>query len=167
MVDLTPDRARIFRITHLANVPWILGNGLHCNSATVHDPNFVSIGNADLIAKRTKRVLPPPATGTLDDWISFYFTPFSPMLYNIKTGWNGIQKRPMQEIVLLTSTLHNFLAEGVVFVFSDRHAYLQIAKFSDDPTTSANGSTGRFCRREISPAIPMTRASSSAIRPRH
>lgn len=54
------------------------------------------------------------------------------MLYNIKTGWNGIQKRPMQEIVLFTSTLGDLAANGVKFAFTDRHAYLQLARFSSD-----------------------------------
>lgn len=130
MVDLTPEKARIFRITHIANVASVLANGLHCKSSPVQDPKFVQIGNADLIAKRARRVVPPPLGGTLDDYVPFYFTPFSPMLYNIKTGWNGIQKRPMQEIILLTSTLHDLIANGVQFLFSDRHAYLQLARFS-------------------------------------
>jgi hypothetical protein len=132
MAELTPEKARIFRITHIANVPWILANGLHCNSAEVHDPAFISIGNAELIAKRTTRLLPQPCSGTLDDWIPFYFTPHSPMLYNIKTGWQGIQKRPMKEIVVLVSTLPALASKGVRFAFSDRHAYLQLARFSDN-----------------------------------
>jgi hypothetical protein len=43
--DLNPDKALIFRITHLDNVPWILDNGLHCRSSEVLDPDFVNIGN--------------------------------------------------------------------------------------------------------------------------
>ena len=30
MSSLSPEKALIFRITHIANVPWILANGLHC-----------------------------------------------------------------------------------------------------------------------------------------
>jgi hypothetical protein len=130
MVDLTAERARIFRITHIGNIEWILNNGLHCNNSPTKDPNFVQIGNPDLINKRAARVVPAPTGGTLDDYIPFYFTPFSPMLYNIKTGWNGIQKRPMREIVILTSTLHDLALNNVGFTFTDRHAYLQLARFS-------------------------------------
>jgi hypothetical protein len=130
MVDLTAERARIFRITHIGNIEWILNNGLHCNNSPTKDPNFVQIGNPDLINKRAARVVPAPTGGTLDDYIQFYFTPFSPMLYNIKTGWNGIQKRPMREIVILTSTLHDLALNNVGFTFTDRHAYLQLARFS-------------------------------------
>ena len=54
------------------------------------------------------------------------------MLYNIKTGHNGITKRPVEEIVILISSLHFLKKQGVPFVFSDRHAYLKTALFSDD-----------------------------------
>src|SRR5262249_40422937 len=69
---------------------------------------------------------------TLHDYIPFYFTPFSPMLYNIKTGWAGIQHRPMREIVILVSSLHDLVGQQIPFVFTDRHAYLQTAEFSSD-----------------------------------
>lgn len=55
-LSLTPARALIFRITHRANLPWILANGLHCQSAGVSDPNFVSIGNPELIDRRRSRM---------------------------------------------------------------------------------------------------------------
>jgi ssDNA thymidine ADP-ribosyltransferase, DarT len=132
MVELTPERARIFRITHVDNVPWILENGLHCGSSNAYDPRFVQIGNPDLITKRTGRSVPIPPGGTLHDYVPFYFTPFSPMLYNIKTGWNGITRRPMREIVILVSSLSALAAGGVSFVFTDRHAYLATAQFSSD-----------------------------------
>jgi hypothetical protein len=130
MRDLTPSRAYIFRITHIDNVPWILANGLHCGRSNVCDPGFVQIGNPDLISKRTTRAVPIPPGGTLHDYVPFYFTPLSPMLYNIKTGWNGITRRPMREIVIFVSSLLALTDNGVGFVFTDRHAYLSLAQFS-------------------------------------
>lgn len=130
MRDLTPERALIFRITHINNVAWVLANGLHCGRSNACDPGFVQIGNPDLIAKRTSRTVPIPPGGTLHDYVPFYFTPFSPMLYNIKTGWNGIPCRPMREIVIFVSSLPALAANGVSFVFTDRHAYLSLAQFS-------------------------------------
>lgn len=135
--ELTPERARIFRITHIDNVPWILANGLHCSSASVQDPNFVRIGNPDLIAKRLSRVVPIPPGGSLGDYVPFYFTPCSPMLYNIKTGW-GITRRQNREIVILVSSLQKLTDYGVGFVFTDRHAYLTAAQFSSNPSDLAN-----------------------------
>ena len=100
MSSLSPEKALIFRITHIANAPWILANGLHCRSSAAQDPDFEEIGNPDLIDKRTRRIVPVPPGGTLSDYVPFYFTPYSPMLYNIKTGWRGITRRPMSQIVI-------------------------------------------------------------------
>ena len=132
MEMLTPEKALIFRITHVANVPWILGNGLHPSQGAHSDPNYVQIGNPDLIARRTHRDVPLAPGGTLDDYIPFYFTPYSPMLLNIKTGYNGVTKRSMDEIAIIVSSLRDVEARGIEFVFTDRHAYLQAANFYDD-----------------------------------
>jgi len=132
MKDLSPDKALIFRITHIANVEWTVANGLHCQSSELQDPNHVSIGNPDLIEKRKNRPVPMSPGGTLSDYVPFYFTPYSPMLYNIKTGWNGILQRPMADIVILVSSLLTVQKHGNSFLFTDRHANLSAAVFSVD-----------------------------------
>jgi len=93
------------------------------------DPSFVCIGNAELIAARENRTVPIPPGGTLADYISFYFTPFSVMMYKIKTGHGGIRQFRNHEIVIIVSSLRGLLERGVVAIFSDRHAYLQTAQF--------------------------------------
>jgi hypothetical protein len=55
------------------------------------------------------------------------------MLYNIKTGYAGIRQRNNAEIVVLVSSLDALRSNGVRFVYTDRHAYLQTARFFDDP----------------------------------
>lgn len=127
--DLTADKAFIFRITHRSNLPWLLGNGLHCPNSRTVDPRHVSIGNPELIAKRHERVVPLAPGGTLSDYVPFYFTPYSPMLYNIRTGWGGIQKRENSDVVILVASLHDLGKQKVTFLFTDRHAFLQTARF--------------------------------------
>jgi hypothetical protein len=129
--NIRPDKALIFRITHRQNLPWVLGNGLVSANSDTLDPNFTPIGNPDLIQKRRGRQIPVEPYGTLEDYVPFYFTPFSPMLLNIKTGYNGIRKRTNEEIVIIVSSLFKVRDDGVSFVFSDRHAYLQAARFSN------------------------------------
>jgi ssDNA thymidine ADP-ribosyltransferase, DarT len=132
MSNLTPEKALIFRIVHRCNIPWILGNGLHCRNSDAFDPNYVDIGNAELIDKRNGHPVPCPPGGTLSDYVPFYFTPFSPMLYNIKTGWGGLPKRKNDEIVILISSLKVLKDRGIKFIFTDRHAYLRAARFFSD-----------------------------------
>lgn len=130
--DLNPKRALIFRITHRSNMPWVFDHGLHCRYSETLDPNYVDIGNPELIDKRSHHPVQCPPGGTLGDYVPFYFTPFSPMLLNIKTGWGGIRKRANEEIVILASSLHTLRERNVRFLFTDRHAYLQAAQFYSD-----------------------------------
>ena len=123
MSDISQKNAYIFRITHIENVPWILMNGIHCRNSPMKDPDFREIGNPDLIDKRQHRNVPVQPGGTLSDYVPFYFTPHSPMLLNIKTGYNGMQKTPMAEIVILVSTLHRVQEHGLKFAFTNQHAY--------------------------------------------
>jgi hypothetical protein len=128
--NLNAQKALIFRIVHCHNVPWILDQGIHCGSSTVRDPEYITIGNIDLIAKRSSRVIPVHPKGTLDNYVPFYFTPYSPMMLNIKTGYNGIRQRANEDIAILVSSLPRLVDLGVPFVFADRHAYLNTAQFS-------------------------------------
>lgn len=130
--NLNPAKALIWRIVHRDNLPWILENGLHCANHCVNAPGWVSIGNPELTDKRSTHPVPVSPGGFLSDYVPFYFTPFSPMLRNISTGWGGIQKRGNDEIVFLVSSLHHVAAQGHSFLFTDSHAYYQWANFYSD-----------------------------------
>ena len=132
MSKLGPDAAHIFRITHVDNVPWILQHGLHCKTSKLVDPNFVSIGMPELIQKRTKRAVPIAPGGHLGDYVPFYFTPWSVMMFNITTGWNGVTKRSNREIAILVSSLHKLDGLGIRFVFTNGHAYMQESDYFDN-----------------------------------
>jgi hypothetical protein len=132
-LNLTPERGLLFRITHVANLPWLLTNGLHCARGAAADPNFVAIGNPDLIGKRAHRRVPIHPGGTLGDYVPFYLTPKSPMLLNIKTGYNGITRRANQEIAILVSSCKTMSKSGVSILFTDRHAYTATAAWSNNP----------------------------------
>ena len=121
--NLNPERALIFRIVHVANVPWILDHGLHCRNSPDQDPDFVDIGNADLIGRRAHRQVPVPPGGVLSDYVPFYFTPFSLMMFNITTGWGGITRRENRDIVIFVSSIHRLRELGLPFLFTNQHAY--------------------------------------------
>lgn len=133
-VNLNPEKALIFRIVHVANVPWILEHGgLFCRTAPAQDPNYVNIGNAELIDKRARRQVPIPPGGTLSDYVPFYFTPFSIMMLNIKTGYGGITRRENRDIVIFVSSIHRLRELGLPFVFTNQHAYPVDTEFFSDP----------------------------------
>ena len=130
--DLNPQKALVWRIVHRDGVPWILDHGVHCRNSKMQDPHYVNIGNAELIDRRSHHAVPIGPGGTLSDYVPFYFTPFSPMMYNIKTGYGGITKRSNEDIVILVSSLHRVRELGLRFVFTDRHAYSRLAQYFDD-----------------------------------
>jgi hypothetical protein len=131
MRDLLQQRkALIFRIIHRKNLPWVLQNGVHCRNSQRSDPNYVSIGNLDIIEKRQHWEVGTYPHGTLSDYVPFYFTPLSPMAYNIRTGYNGITQIQNEEILILHSSLPKLIETKVAFLFTDRHAILSTARFS-------------------------------------
>jgi hypothetical protein len=128
-IDLTPEKALIFRITHISNLPWILENGLHCRNSSTNDPDFVTIGNKEIIGKRHMRTVAIQPHGTLSDYVPFYFTPKSMMAFNIKTGYNGVTKRSNKEIIIMVSNLARLENMGLKFVFTNKHAVNIDTKF--------------------------------------
>lgn len=129
---LNPQKALIWRIVHRDNIPWILDNGLHCGNSSTQSPHWVHIGNPELTDKRATHVVPVGAGGYLNDYVPFYFTPFSPMMKNIHSGYGGIQQRSNDEIVILVSNLYRVQALGLPFVFTDGHAYYAWSNFYTD-----------------------------------
>lgn len=130
--SLNPEKALIWRIVHCDNLPWILDHGLHCGNSAVKSGHWVNIGNPELIGKRASHPVPMPPGGLLNDYVPFYFTPFSPMLRNIQTGWGGLKKRHNHEILIMVSSLRHVADLGLSFVFTDSHAYYQWANFYSD-----------------------------------
>lgn len=126
---LNPERALIFRIIHRANLPWVLAHGLHCGRSDTRSANWVSIGNQELIGKRARWPVNTPPGGVLNDYVPFYFTPFSPMMLAIKTGWNGVRQHPPQDILILISDLHRVAALGLTWIFTDTHANNSVVNY--------------------------------------
>ena len=131
-LPISRERALLFRITHIQNLPWLLRNGLHVASGR-RNPDFVPIGNPDLIGSRKRRAVPIPPGGILDDYVPFYFTPYSPMLLNILTGWGDLQSRNREEIVFVISSIAKLQEHGAECILTDSHALSREAQFSPSP----------------------------------
>ena len=127
---LNAEKALIFRIVHRDNVAWILEHGLHARNGLVC-PTYRNIGNADLIGKRATRTVPVAPGGTLNNYVPFYFTPYSIMLYNIHTGY-GVARVPNEDIVILVASLRDLARKGFKYVFTNQHAYPVMAEYYND-----------------------------------
>jgi hypothetical protein len=169
---IDPGKALIFRVVHRDNVAWHLDHGVHCSNSATRNPAYVVIGNKDLISKRETRRISESPGGTLGDYIPFYFTPCSPMLLNILTGRGGVLKRSKKEIVFLVSSLPTLAKHGVRYLFTNCHAYLDIAEFSADPTDLAewipwHKLQSRDFRRDPDDPVPFERYQAEALAFRH
>lgn len=129
---LNPQKARLFRIVHVDCVPWILDHGVHCRSSEWQDPNYINIGNPELIDKRSRHPVGTSPGGVLSDYVPFYFTPWSIMMYNIHTGYRGIPKRENRDIVILVSSVEKIRRAGRPFLFTTQHAYAAGTEFIAD-----------------------------------
>lgn len=128
---LNPGKALIWRAVHRDNLPWLLDNGLHALASGRLTDQYITIGNPELIAKRSRRQVPIEPGGTLSDYVPFYFTPFSVMMKNIHSGWS-VQQRQNEEILILVSSLYHVQSLGLRFVFTDAHAYPYWAGYYSD-----------------------------------
>ncbi|MHB8252799.1 MAG: type II toxin-antitoxin system toxin DNA ADP-ribosyl transferase DarT [Acidiferrobacter sp.] len=146
--NLNPEKALIWRIVHRDNLAWVLDHGLHCANSGVLSPNYVNIGNADLIDKRRHRVVPIAPGGTLADYVPFYFTPFSVMMKNIHSGW-GVLQRQNEEIVIVVSSMHHVQGMGLPFVFTNAHAYPDWTNYYSDLTQLSEIDWGLLQRRDF------------------
>ncbi len=146
--NLNPQKALIWRIVHRDNLPWILDNGLHCANSDLQAPNYINIGNTDLIDKRRHRVVPIAPGGTSADYVPFYFTPFSVMMKNIHSG-RGVQQRRNEDILILVSSLYHVQSIGLPFVFTNAHAYPDWVNFYSDLVQLTEIDWGILQRRDF------------------
>lgn len=119
-------------MVHLDNVRYIVQNGICCKEHPLADPGYIDIGHRELIQDRHNYLVPISGRGQLGQYIPFYFAGHSPMLYMIKNGYQGVQRRPQEDIVFIVSSVNRIKELGLPFLFSDRNAKISVAKFFED-----------------------------------
>jgi len=119
-----PSPVYLYRIIHVDNLPFILDEQeLRCPNHLDSDPDYLGIGDITLIQSRGSKVIPIEPGETFRDYISFYFGPRSPMLFEIKHGYNNVIKRNQEDIIYLIVTVDSILKQACDYVFFDGHGY--------------------------------------------
>lgn len=124
-----PKKIHLYRMVHWQNIATILQNGLCCKNHPNADANYINIGHQQLILDRHTYPIPFKNSGTLGEYIPFYFGGHSPMLYLINNGYQGVQQLPQEDIVFIVSTFTKIKETGLEFVFTDRNAKLSLANY--------------------------------------
>jgi len=85
--------------------------------------SFVSIGNKEIIDVRSTTLVDLKGFGTIGEYVPFYFTPRSIMLYNIVTGYRApvVPQRQREEIVVIRCLIDH-LANLDRWFFTDGQA---------------------------------------------
>ena len=118
MPDL--NKIRLFRMTHIENIPHILKYGITHSASLNANPDFVPIGDGSLISSRNNLLLKNGRH--LGDYIPFYFGVRTPMLYVVQNGFNLVAPTPAENIVYCVSTVQKIIDLRLDFVFTDGHA---------------------------------------------
>lgn len=119
----------LYRIIPIQNLESVLRNGLFCKNANRKDDGFVTIGSIEIISERDIRIVKCHPETVVNDYVPFYFSFRTPMLYNIITG-HGVKARPQKEIIYLCCKLEDFLKEEFQWCFTDGNAAKKISRFS-------------------------------------
>lgn len=135
------DDIRIYRISHIENLPHILRFGITHRSSLEANPHFRSIGDQSLIETRNKTWVYVNNGNLMDmncqeiklgDFTPFYFGVRMPMLYVIQNGGNFVEKATHPEdIIYLKCSLKSIVDSGLNFYFSDGHATDKFTSFYD------------------------------------
>jgi hypothetical protein len=135
------EEAKLYRITHISNIPHILQNGITHRGSTKANRNYISIGDTSLIENRADRrvyidngdkTIEVPPSVILGEFIPFYFGVRMPMLYTIQIGGNFVENPTHpQDIIYMACSLSSVLASIETFYFSDGHATSNFSSFYD------------------------------------
>lgn len=97
----------IYRIIHIDNLHVCLERKkLH---APNHNPNdglkYKTIHNLDIQSSRRETNIECGSGGVIHDYVSFYFGPRSPMLYQLHTDWVDDYDEGQEPIIYLVSSV--------------------------------------------------------------
>lgn len=139
-------QVKLYRMTHMKNVPHILQYGITYKRSVNANPNYVTIGDVSLIDTRSNKIVSIDngdllnsyaPTIRLGDFIPFYFGIRMPMLYVMQNGGNFVEHAtPPKDIVYLVCSLNKILEANNSFYFSDGHATDNYTTFYDSNKVS-------------------------------
>lgn len=122
------EKVWVYRIVPIQNLEHILRDGLHCKNAGKADKGFVTIGSKEIINQRDTRIVKCYPDTVVNDYVPFYFSVRTPMLYNIVTG-HGVPASPQKDIIYLCFKLNELATDDFKWCFTDGNAAKAITKY--------------------------------------
>ena len=130
----------IYHITHIANLPGIVQeDGLLCDAEAAQRRLCAQAIAYDTIKERRKRRRverlngqPVAGGGVLADYVPFYFSNRSPMLYAIHKGTVSAYQGGQGQVVYLVAHAEAVAASLPSWCFTDGHAVEAVTEFYSD-----------------------------------
>lgn len=135
MADL--NKTYIFRLTHIENIAHIIRYGITHSDSENANEDYISIGDPSLILKRNDFVL--TNGNLLRNYMPFYFSTRTPMLYVIQKGFNLVSSLSSEKIIYCISSIQKIIDEDLDFIFTDGHAINRFsAQYSKEDIKNIN-----------------------------
>lgn len=130
---INAERKYCYRITHVNNLKLLLQSGIVNKNHPMASCNYENIGNPDIIGIRDDFPVKIKDYGYIGEYVPFYFTPKSVMLYNIITGHNDskVKRRDRTEILIIRCLISD-LTKLPKWFFSDGQANTKISEHFND-----------------------------------
>ena len=128
----TPRRGLLFHFTHLDNLPGIAAEGLLCDRlAASRRLLTIDVGQETVKERRRHRRVPIQPGGVVADYVPFYFAARSPMLFVIHQDDVSTYHGGQDGLVHLVTDVDTIVQRNLRFVFTNRNAATDYARFSD------------------------------------
>lgn len=128
---INPADIWVFRIIQIQNLEFDLKNGLFAKNSAPINPQRIVIGSEEIINERDTRPVKCYPDDVVNDYVSFYFSFRTPMLYNIITG-KGVPKHPQETIIYLCCKLTDLTSLDKAWCFTNGNAAKKITRFYND-----------------------------------
>ena len=139
------DKIGVFRIIPIQNLEYILRDGMHCKNAGKKDKGFVTIGSPEIISQRDTRTVKCYPKTVVNDYVPFYFSVRTPMLFNIITG-HGVSANPQKDIIYIYCKLTELATEDFQWCYTNGNAAQAITKFYNELNDIENNVDWRSIR---------------------
>ena len=128
------DPTYIYRITHIDNLEVYLQRvGLHApNYCPENGLIYRAIHDIEVQSDRRIIEIPCGPEGQIQDYVSFYLGPRSPMLLRLHTNRVEGYNEGQEPIIYLVSTVQKIAESGSGFVFSDGHGLASFTEWFDN-----------------------------------
>jgi hypothetical protein len=124
----------LYHITPISNLSSIIQAGGLYSDSQIRQRKLMNknIAYSQLKDRRANKKLSIGRGETLADYVPFYFSNRSPMLYAIHTKQVHGYKGNQDEIIYLITDIQSVLSRNIEFCFSDGHAVEAITSFFND-----------------------------------